>query len=260
MKHRNRAGCLHPLEGKNDMVVSTARQPVPNGRAGESLRATPVVGAASGAALIGFGLKRKGALGGLAAVVGGGLLFRAFKAKKGSAAAQNGRPYGQGVMVKESVLVNKPAAQLYALWRDFENLPAFMPHVESVRALDDTNSHWKVRGPMGASVQWNAEVIADRKDELIGWRTLAGQRVAHAGSVRFEPLDAEPQRTKVAATLQYNPPAGETGDAVARLLGANPRKQVRNDLGRFKEFAESMDLSVLERLLPARRRAQTQEE
>jgi len=214
----------------------------------------------AGTTLLAYALKRKGAVGMIAAAAGAGLLYRASKPKRLSRQRGESLPYGEGVMVKESLVVEKPASELYALWRDLENLPAFMRHVESVRSTDPKRSHWKIRGPTRASLEWDAEVIADREDELIGWRTLQGERVAHAGSVRFVRMDDDPNRTKVAVALQFNPPARETGAAVARLLGGDPQSQIREDLQRFKTFAESMDLHVLERLAEQRAWAHTKEE
>jgi uncharacterized membrane protein len=208
--------------------------------------------ASSAAALLAYAARRKGAVGMLAATAGGSLLYRAASVARKSRNQDQGPAYGKGKMVQESRIIAKPASELYALWRDFENLPAFMRNVEAVRSIDSRRSHWTVRGPIGARLEWDAEVIADRKDELIGWRTLEGERVAHAGSVRFVPTEHEPDETEVTVTFQFNPPAGGAGAAVALLLGTNPRKQVREDLERFKAFAESMDLRILERLAEQR--------
>jgi len=139
------------------------------------------------------------------------------------------------------------------VWRDFENLPAFLEHVKDVETLDDTRSRWKVEGPMGVPLTWQAEIIADRENELIGWRTLHREKVAHAGSVRFDSLEDDSSRTEVTVSLQFNPPAGRAGVVVARLLGSDPEQAVHEDLQRFKGFAEAMDLDVLQRLLSRRR-------
>ena len=50
------------------------------------------------------------------------------------------------------VTINKPPEELYAFWRDFDNLPKFMNHLESVTAQDDTHSHWVAKAPLGQTV------------------------------------------------------------------------------------------------------------
>lgn len=220
----------------------------------ESRWVLPTVLGASGGLLLTYAAKRRSMPALLAGAAGGHLIYRGYQALRRNADPREA-PYGTGVMVKESTTVEKPAAELYALWRDFENLPAFMTTVEAVETIDSRKSHWRVSGPAGRSIGWDAEVIADRPNELIGWRTLEGQTVAHAGSVRFQAFDDAPERTRVTVTLQFNPPAGKAGAAVARLAGADPHQQVRDDLNRFKRFAESMDLAVLDRLQRQRRRS-----
>jgi len=208
-----------------------------------------------GAALVAFGLKRR-SLGGLgAAAFGGDLIYRGLNGEGHLHDVlfrdrPQGLPYGRGVKLKTSLLVNKPAGQLYRLWRNFENLPCFMSHVEDVQVIDSQNSHWIVRGPAKTTVEWDAEVIADRPNELIGWRSKENAEVDHAGSVRFQP--AQDGRTMVTVALQYNPPAGTAGANVSKFLGIDPRRQIREDLSRFKRFAESADLDVLDRLLQRR--------
>jgi uncharacterized membrane protein len=45
---------------------------------------------------------------------------------------------------EQSIRVAAPAASVYQFWRNFENFPRFMDHVEEVRLLDadGTHSHW----------------------------------------------------------------------------------------------------------------------
>lgn len=90
--------------------------------------------------------------------------------------------------VRKSVTVLVPRADVYAFWRDFENLPRFMTHLKSVTALSDSRSHWVMNGPAGTDVEWDAELVADRPAELVSWRTVSdAERIAsHSGSVRLD--------------------------------------------------------------------------
>jgi uncharacterized membrane protein len=147
-----------------------------------------------------------------------------------------------GIRVEESVTINRPARELYGFWRNLENLPRFMRHLESVERVTDTLSRWRAKGPAGTTVEWNAEIINEVPDEVIGWRSIEGSDVVSAGSVNFE--DAGPGRgTRVRVRLQYNPPAGKLGAAVAKLLASDPATEIREDLRRFKQIVETGEIA-----------------
>jgi uncharacterized membrane protein len=143
----------------------------------------------------------------------------------------------RGIHLRERVTIAKPVDAVYAAWRDFSNLPAFMDHVERVDLREDGRTHWVVAGPGGTRLEWDAEVINDLRNELIAWRSLEGADVVSAGSVRFEP--AANGGTEVRLHLQYAPPAGKAGAWLASWLGENPAERVREDLRRFKHRLES---------------------
>jgi uncharacterized membrane protein len=142
-----------------------------------------------------------------------------------------------GVIVEESVTINQPIELLYRFWRNLENLPRFMRHLESVERITDTLSRWRAKGPAGSTVEWNAEIINEVPNQVIGWRSIEGSDVVSAGSVNFD--DAGPGRgTRVRVRLQYSPPGGKVGAAVARLLGRDPGSEIREDLRQFKQIVE----------------------
>ena len=124
---------------------------------------------------------------------------------------------------------------MFRFWRNFENLPAFMKHLESVSERDGGITHWVARGPAGRRVEWDARIINEIDNKLIGWQSLDGSTVSTAGSVNFDEAD---RGTRVRVRLQYNPPAGKIGAAVARLFGEEPNIQVREDLRRLKQILE----------------------
>jgi uncharacterized membrane protein len=143
-----------------------------------------------------------------------------------------------GVIVEESVVINRPISELYRFWRNLENLPRFMSHLESVERITDTLSRWRAKAPAGTTVEWNAEIINEVPDQVIGWRSIEGSDVVSAGSVNFDEA-AGGRGTRVQVRLQYSPPGGKVGDAVARLLGSDAATQIRQDLQRFKQLVES---------------------
>jgi len=202
-----------------------------------------------GAALTLYGLGR-GGLGGLAlAAVGGSLVYRGvsghcdvYRTLGVSTAERHGPrtsvPAGHGVRVQTDITVLKSREELFRFWRNLENLPRIMRHLESVRDLDGKRSHWVARGPLGVRAAWDAEIIAERENELIGWRSLEGSEVNAAGSVHFAP-GAGGRGTTIEVVLKYDPPGGKPGIAMAKLFGQDPAEQIREDLRSFKRFMET---------------------
>lgn len=146
----------------------------------------------------------------------------------------------QGALkIEESIVVGRSAKDLFGFWRQLENLPQVMTQVRSVESIGDRRSHWVINTLPGApTVEWDAEIINEVENERIGWRTLQGAVVEHAGSVQFHPVD-EDRSTRVTVTLQYDPPADPIGAAIAALLGQDPRQKIAGDLERFKQTMES---------------------
>jgi uncharacterized membrane protein len=141
------------------------------------------------------------------------------------------------IRTKRSVTVGKPVAEVYAFWREFENLPRFMRHLESVTVIDERRSHWVAKAPAGKSVEWEAELIEDRKNELIAWRSVEGSQIYNAGTVRFQPAPGG-RGTEVRVELEYDPPFGKLGAKVASLFREEPGQQVMDDLRHFKQVME----------------------
>jgi uncharacterized membrane protein len=154
-------------------------------------------------------------------------------------------PYRHGIRVDKSITIDRPLQEIYAFWRNLENLPLFMQHVHSLSMLDDRRSHWILRGPSGKILEWDAEIINEKPNELIGWRSFSGSGVDSAGSVRFKPAPGG-RGTEVHLELQYIPPGGIFGATYARLLGENPAGQIQEDLRRLKQMMETGEISTTE--------------
>lgn len=211
-----------------------------------------------GAALAAYGLRKQDRQGLGLAALGGALLFRGYtghsfvyqllgvntaQVRHPAGTAQRvSVPYELGLRVDHSVHVRKPLEEVYAFWRQLENLPRFMDHLVCVKVLDARRSHWVAKGPAGIEVEWDAEIINEIPNELLGWRSLEGSEVDNAGSVRFEPQPGG--GTMIHVSMQYNPPAGALGAAIASLFGQNPKKQIKEDLQRFKELMETGSITT----------------
>lgn len=146
-------------------------------------------------------------------------------------------PAGMGLKVEHAITVSRPASEVFRFWRRFEQLPRFMSHLQEVKETGGNRSHWVAKAPMGMQVSWDAEIINEKTDELIAWRSLPGSMVETAGSVHFIPHGSH--STEVRVVLKYNPPAGQLGGTVASWLGESPETQVRDDLQNFKRLIES---------------------
>jgi uncharacterized membrane protein len=145
--------------------------------------------------------------------------------------------------VARSATVNRSRQEVYAFWRNFENLPQFMRHLESVQVLDERRSQWTATAPAGSTVSWEAELLEDVPGERISWRSLPGSTIANAGTVRFQ--DAPGDRgTEVHVELEYRPPAGMLGAAVAMLFREEPKEQLIDDLRAFKQVLEVGEVLV----------------
>jgi uncharacterized membrane protein len=163
----------------------------------------------------------------------------------------NTLPYGYGIKMKKSVTVNASAEQLYTFWRNLGSLPQLFENVLSVKVLDNNRSHWTLSVPGGQTLQWDAEITIDRKNEMIGWRSLENADLDNAGYVRFERATGG-RGTVVRVALQYNPPAGKLGAAISTVLGEKPATQVQEALRKFKQLMETGEIPTAaeERKLP----------
>lgn len=135
--------------------------------------------------------------------------------------------------------VHVPASEAYTWWRDLTNLPSILPDVESVSPVDGSTqvTHWKVHGPLGKTVEWDAKIAEDIPNSKIAWASIEshGNTVSNAGAVRF---DDHGGTTGVEVSLSYDLPAGILGEAVAKLF-ADPQTKVERAVQSFKETIEA---------------------
>jgi uncharacterized membrane protein len=244
------------LDGQQDQnnlarVLSTIK--------GETNVSTPerwITGIAGGA-LVAYGILRRDWLGATLATLGGYTAVRSltghcylYQALGINTASQPSSPrasvaHNQGIKVERAVTVNKSPEELYRFWRNFENLPRFMDYLQSVTVSDSTHSHWVAKAPAGTSVAWDAEIINERVNELIAWRSLPGANIPNAGSVHFTPATGG-RGTVVKVVLEYDPPGGKAGSLLAKLFGTNPDQEVHEELRHFKEMMEAGEIPTIE--------------
>ena len=198
------------------------------------------ISAIAGGGLITYGISKGGLFGTALSLVGSGLLYRGATGHCHLYSAVDkttAEDVATRVHVQKSVTINKSQAELYQFWRNFENLPQFMNHLESVTVLDDKRSHWKAKAPLGYTVEWDAEATGEVENERISWHSVEGSEIPNSGVVEFRPTVN--RGTEVRVTLTYEPPAGKLGALIAKLFGEEPSQQVAEDLRRFKSLMET---------------------
>lgn len=149
----------------------------------------------------------------------------------------------KGIYVRKSVTVNRPQDEIYNYWHDFENLPRFMRHLESVRVTGQGRSHWVAKAPGGNTVEWDAVVTDDRPNERIAWRSVEGADVQNSGSVEFRRAPGD-RGTEVLVEMRYDPPGGHIAAIFAKLFREEPATQVLDDLRNFKAVMETGEIVV----------------
>lgn len=212
----------------------------------------------AGGILVIAGLARRSLAGLLTAGLGGGLLYRGATGHCNvySALGKNttsrtpqevNRELEHGIEVVETFLIDRPSDELYAFWRDVENLPKIMTHLEAVKRINDKQSHWIAKAPAiaGGTVEWDAEITSDRPNSSISWRSVPGADVDNQGSIEFKRAAGD-RGTAVRINLKYAPPAGTVGHWIAKLLGNDPESLIRADLRNFKRFIEIGDVLTTE--------------
>jgi uncharacterized membrane protein len=214
-------------------------------------------GAASAAmVLLAYGVARRSLSGLLFASVAVPLAYRGFFGRwpaypergrdvddlKYTRAALAGK---RGIHVREAIRLEKPIAEMYRFWRQLENLPRFMTYLERVTDLGGGRSHWVAKGPAGVRVEWDAEIINEVENQVIGWQSLPGSEVVTAGSVNFDAVRGG-RSTQVTVHLQYAPPAGNVGGFVATIFGREPSQTIREDLRRLKQVLEAGEVARAE--------------
>lgn len=210
-----------------------------------------------GSLLLVFGLSRGGRSGALAALGGGALIYRAARGRSllydalglreepTHVARVASLAHRRGVTVRRTVAINKPVEEVYAFWRAFENLPRFMRHLESVTCDGPRRSRWVARAPAGRRVTWDAEIVDERPNELIAWRSLDDADIRNAGAVAFE-RGPGGRGTTIRVSLAYAPPGGKFAAVIAKLFGEEPSQQVQDDLRRLKHLMEAGEVPTTE--------------
>ncbi len=205
---------------------------------------------ALGAKLVLSGLARANtARGWLMAAAGGLLAYRGISGYCRLYASLGARPrrgqagYGAAELeVAESVTIGRSPQDLYEFWRDLENLPKVMRHVQSVEEIDERRSRWCVDGIRSVPVEFEAILIDDQPNESLEWATIDGDYLHHRGRVSFQPAPGD-RGTRVRVTMRYRSIGGPLAALIAKMFRSDPSTEIRDDLRRFKQLMETGEIT-----------------
>lgn len=201
---------------------------------------------AAGGLLLLYGLRNPTPLNLVLGVLGAGLIYQGTVGRNVVESVRTGQPLvaePNGLRVKKSMTVNRPPDELYAFWRDLENLPRFMKHVRAVQRHGEGRSHWVVSGPRGTVLKWDAQITVDRPNKMIAWQTVPGSSVDHRGYVKFVPAPGG-RGTEVHVAMEYQPPGGEAGKLLGNLLGGVTEQEIQEQIRNFKSIMEAGEIST----------------
>jgi uncharacterized membrane protein len=212
-------------------------------------------GVAMATAVVAYGLSRRSLPGVAIAATAAPLAYRGITgawpgfALHGADATRVALSGDRGTHVREAIRLEVPLDVVYAFWSRLENLPRFMTHLESVTDLGNGRSHWVAQGP-GMPVEWDAEIINDVPNKVIGWRSIEGSDIATAGSVHFSTA-RQGRSTQVLVHLRYAAPGGRAANALAYVLGRDPAHMIREDLRHVKQLLETGEIPRATKGAPA---------
>ncbi len=199
---------------------------------------------AAGGLLLLPGLRNPTKVNLLLGALGIGLIYQGVAGRNVVESLRTGQPLlaePTGLRIKKSVTINRPPQEVYAFWRNLENLPRVMQYVRSAHRLGGGYSHWVVAGPRGTVLKWDARITVDRPNEMIGWQTLPGASINHRGYVKFIPAPGA-RGTEVHVALEYEPPGGELGKLIGYLLSPFVEQQVKAQMRNFKYVIEAGEI------------------
>jgi uncharacterized membrane protein len=232
------------VKATNNSESQIARSGAQSGNVSDTERWGALI---TGGTLVLTGLSQRSLRGTLLAIAGGTLAYHgAIGQKSIQDQVTEATGLDKAIRVEKTVTIqNKSAEDLYRFWHNFENLHTFMKHLKSVTVIDSKRSHWIANAPLGASVEWDAEIITDHENQLIAWASLDNADVENSGFVRFQPAP-QGRGTEVKVVMEYSLPGGGLTAAIAKVFGEEPEQQIGDDLRRFKMLMETGELATTE--------------
>jgi uncharacterized membrane protein len=141
------------------------------------------------------------------------------------------------IHVKENITINRKTGYIYRFWRNVKNLPRFIDHIDSVEDLGEGHNRWTIKTPVG-NISWESEIIEEKENEIIRWRSMPDSLVKNSGSLSLEEKEGC-NATEATVELHYNPPVGHDSFLENKILEVITDVQMKNDLRNLKRIMES---------------------
>lgn len=146
--------------------------------------------------------------------------------------------------VKRSITIGKSPEELYAFWRNPDNLAKVVAHFAEVTPQRDGILHWRVRGPLKQVFEWDSEHTEEQPNRVLSWQSLPGSSLLNQGRITFEP-GPDGVGTEVTLRMQFEPPLGGIGAGLVNAFHKIPRTIAGQTLRRFKSLAETGEIPTL---------------
>ncbi|WP_148665346.1 SRPBCC family protein [Sulfurifustis variabilis] len=147
------------------------------------------------------------------------------------------------IEIEQAVTINRKPEEVYAFWRQLENLPRFMRHLRSVKQESPTRSHWTAQTALtGRTLEWDSEITEDKPNELIRWRSVPDGSIQHSGEVRFRAAPGA-RGTEVHVRMEYRPIVGV---AVGAAMYPFTRQTLKEEMRRLKHVMEAGEIPTTE--------------
>jgi uncharacterized membrane protein len=232
---RNKLSAYGDPRGVSSLQGQTRRSRTGNGsaRAGWT-PALRLLAGAGGGALTAYGMVARGWPGIAAGIAGAGLMARAAANRRlPDLLSRNGEAT---IQIQKTVHVLAPIEEVFTFLTRFSNLPRFMSHLREIQDVGNGRYRWTAEGPGHVPVTWESEISKLVPNQLVEWRSLPGSMIVNHGKMRFDP---DPDGgTRISVQMAYSPPGGMAGHLVARLFGADPKREMDDDFVRLKSLLE----------------------
>lgn len=148
------------------------------------------------------------------------------------------------VELATSMTIERPVEEVYKFWRNLQNLPRFLRHIDSIDEIDDQHSRWTARLPGDVHLEWRAKLVEETPNEVLAWQSVQGSDIFNEGYLTFESV-FNGQGTELHARIVYRPPAGEVGARIANFLEVVQEQFLKEDLRSFKQLMETGELATI---------------
>ena len=140
------------------------------------------------------------------------------------------------IRLRRTINISATVDEVYEFLGDFKNYSRFMSYVYEVNINEIGGLRWKILGPGGVPIEWNASLVAMLPGQKVAWKSVPNSIIAAEGSFYLRSTLSD--WTQLEIELTYAPPAGALGYAVGHFLGYDPSQKIDEDIRVMKSLIE----------------------